>query len=72
MDGIRSHTVRIIHDRAEAIAAALGEAQAADIVLIAGKGHEEYQIHGDGRRPFSDAAEALRQLMGGGPPREQP
>ena len=60
--GIRAHTVRIIHDRAQAIATALGEAAAADIVLIAGKGHETYQVYGTQRREFSDHREALRHL----------
>ena len=34
----------------------------ADIVLIAGKGHEDYQIYGDTRRSFSDRREAQRYL----------
>jgi UDP-N-acetylmuramoyl-L-alanyl-D-glutamate--2,6-diaminopimelate ligase len=59
---IHSHRVRVIHDRAAAIAAALGEAAAADLVLIAGKGHEDEQVYGDTPRPFSDRAEALRHL----------
>jgi UDP-N-acetylmuramoyl-L-alanyl-D-glutamate--2,6-diaminopimelate ligase len=41
-------------DRAEAIERALVEAQPLEIVLIAGKGHEEYQIIGTERRHFSD------------------
>jgi UDP-N-acetylmuramoyl-L-alanyl-D-glutamate--2,6-diaminopimelate ligase len=60
--GIRSRGVRIIHDRGDAIATALNEAAPADIVLIAGKGHEEYQIYGDVRRRFSDRHEAVRHL----------
>jgi UDP-N-acetylmuramoyl-L-alanyl-D-glutamate--2,6-diaminopimelate ligase len=60
--GIKSRTARIIHDRGAAIAAALKEAQAIDLVLIAGKGHEDYQIYGDTRRSFSDRDEALRYL----------
>jgi UDP-N-acetylmuramoyl-L-alanyl-D-glutamate--2,6-diaminopimelate ligase len=46
--------VRIEHNRAVAIAAALQEAAADDIVLIAGKGHETVQIIGDKALPFSD------------------
>ena len=38
----------------EAIATALKEASAVDLVLIAGKGHEDYQIYGTTRRAFSD------------------
>jgi UDP-N-acetylmuramoyl-L-alanyl-D-glutamate--2,6-diaminopimelate ligase len=60
--GIVKHASRIIHDRGEAIATALTEAAAPDMVLIAGKGHEDYQIYGDVRRSFSDRREALRCL----------
>jgi UDP-N-acetylmuramoyl-L-alanyl-D-glutamate--2,6-diaminopimelate ligase len=60
--GIKSREVRVIHDRGEAIATALKEAHAVDLVLIAGKGHEDYQIYGDTRRSFSDRSEALRVL----------
>jgi UDP-N-acetylmuramoyl-L-alanyl-D-glutamate--2,6-diaminopimelate ligase len=60
--GIKSHAARIIHDRGEAIATALKEAKAEDVVLIAGKGHEDYQIYGDTRRSFSDRREAQRYL----------
>ena len=45
---------RVEHDRALAIRAAVGRSGPQDVVLIAGKGHEEYQIHGSERRPFSD------------------
>jgi len=60
--GIKSHAARVINDRSEAIATALTEAAAGDMVLIAGKGHEDYQIYGDVRRSFSDRTEALRHL----------
>ena len=60
--GMKSGAVRVIHDRGEAIATALREAQALDLVLIAGKGHEDYQIYGETRRSFSDRSEALRYL----------
>ena len=60
--GIKSRTPRgSIHDRGAAIAAALNEAAAADVVLIAGKGHEDYQIYGATRRSFSDRLEALQR-----------
>ncbi len=49
-------SVRVIYDRATAIATAIGDASANDLVLIAGKGHEEYQIYGRERRAFSDRA----------------
>jgi UDP-N-acetylmuramoyl-L-alanyl-D-glutamate--2,6-diaminopimelate ligase len=60
--GIKSRPARVIHDRGAAIATALNEARAADVVLIAGKGHEDYQIYGATRRGFSDRQEALRYL----------
>jgi UDP-N-acetylmuramoyl-L-alanyl-D-glutamate--2,6-diaminopimelate ligase len=60
--GIKSRTARVIHDRGEAIGAALREARAGDVVLIAGKGHEDYQIYGQTRRDFSDRREAQRYL----------
>lgn len=41
-------------DRARAIAAAIGMAGAGDVVLVAGKGHEDYQIVGLEKRHFSD------------------
>jgi UDP-N-acetylmuramoyl-L-alanyl-D-glutamate--2,6-diaminopimelate ligase len=52
-------------DRKAAIRLALSEARASDIVLIAGKGHEQVQITQAGSAPFDDrqvAAEALRGL----------
>jgi UDP-N-acetylmuramoyl-L-alanyl-D-glutamate--2,6-diaminopimelate ligase len=60
--GIKAHAARVIPDRAAAIAAALNHAGAADVVLIAGKGHEDYQIYGATRRSFSDRGEALKIL----------
>ncbi len=47
--------VRVIHDRSDAIATAIGAARAGDVVLIAGKGHEQVQIVGVEQRPFSDS-----------------
>ena len=60
--GIKTHSVRVIHDRSTAIGTALSEARSVDLVLIAGKGHEDYQIYGQSRRSFSDRLEALRYL----------
>jgi len=56
-------SVATILDRAEAIRAAVDEAQAGDALIIAGKGHETYQILSTGTIPFDDrtaAREALR------------
>jgi UDP-N-acetylmuramoyl-L-alanyl-D-glutamate--2,6-diaminopimelate ligase len=44
----------IEHDRAQAIRTTLARAAPADLVLIAGKGHEAYQIYGSERRAFRD------------------
>jgi len=49
-----------IVDRADAIAWALSQAQPADVVLIAGKGHEAYQDAGGRKCPFSDVDEARK------------
>jgi len=45
---------RIEHDRGRAIREALLEAATGDVVVVAGKGHEDYQIVGVERRAFSD------------------
>jgi len=44
----------VIHDRARAIETAVREAGADDVVVVAGKGHEDYQLYGKERRSFSD------------------
>ena len=58
----RPQDVRIERDRARAIALALADGAAGDAVLIAGKGHEDYQIVGAERRHFSDREVALAAL----------
>ena len=45
---------RIVPDRREAIGQAVTSADKGDIVVIAGKGHEDYQIVGGSRNPFDD------------------
>jgi UDP-N-acetylmuramoyl-L-alanyl-D-glutamate--2,6-diaminopimelate ligase len=50
------------HDRAAAIGAALAAAAAGDVVLVAGKGHEDYQLVGAERRAFSDLAQVRAAL----------
>jgi UDP-N-acetylmuramoyl-L-alanyl-D-glutamate--2,6-diaminopimelate ligase len=54
---------KAIVDRREAIQAAVQEAQPGDVVLIAGKGHEDYQILGKEKVHFSDQEEARKALM---------
>jgi len=58
--------VRCVPDRREAIHAAIAEAHAGDVVVIAGKGHEDYQILRDRTIHFDDrevAAEAIRAVL---------
>lgn len=52
----------VIEDRAAAIAFAINSAADDDIVLVAGKGHEQFQQTGDVKRPFSDYAIAFANL----------
>jgi UDP-N-acetylmuramoyl-L-alanyl-D-glutamate--2,6-diaminopimelate ligase len=60
--GFRSDHYEKIVDRAEAIARAIEMAQPRDIVLIAGKGHENYQEFADHTVPFDDVQVARRAL----------
>lgn len=63
VEGYSTYQVEI--DRAKAIGTALALARAGDAVLIAGKGHEDYQIFADKTIRFVDrevATEALRSL----------
>lgn len=53
-----------VPDRREAIHRAVAAARPGDLVVIAGKGHEECQIHAEGITPFSDAREARSALAG--------
>jgi UDP-N-acetylmuramoyl-L-alanyl-D-glutamate--2,6-diaminopimelate ligase len=50
-------------DRAKAIRHAISTSAAEDVILIAGKGHEDYQIVGQEKRPFSDFDVARRVLQ---------
>jgi UDP-N-acetylmuramoyl-L-alanyl-D-glutamate--2,6-diaminopimelate ligase len=56
-DGVAGECV-VELDRAKAIAGAIAAADAADVILIAGKGHEGFQEIAGRRLPFSDAAVA--------------
>ena len=53
-------------DRRKAIALAIDEAKAGDIVLIAGKGHEKIQVTSAGTVPFDDIEEATKALYAAG------
>ncbi len=69
--GVTGHDeVGVIEDRREAIHAAVRGARPGDVVLLAGKGHEDHQEIAGVKRPFSDIAEAvaaLAQREGGAP-----
>ncbi|MFW2373376.1 MAG: UDP-N-acetylmuramoyl-L-alanyl-D-glutamate--2,6-diaminopimelate ligase [Gammaproteobacteria bacterium] len=54
--------IEIIRDRKQAIVHAIASASEQDIVLIAGKGHEDYQIVGEIKYPFSDRGIVAEQL----------
>lgn len=58
----RDEDYLVIEDRAEAIDSALKMAEAGDLVMIAGKGHEDYQILNSGRIHFDDREVARRFL----------
>jgi UDP-N-acetylmuramoyl-L-alanyl-D-glutamate--2,6-diaminopimelate ligase len=60
---VRATSVRVEHDRREAILSTLQTATADDVVVVAGKGHEDYQIYGTEYRPFSDQA-VIREYFG--------
>jgi len=60
--GFRSTHYEKIADRTEAIRHAAAMAQARDLVLIAGKGHEKYQEFADHNIPFDDIQVARRAL----------
>ncbi len=55
--------VRLEVDRSRAIGLAAAQAQVADVVLVAGKGHEDYQEIQGVRRPFSDREEVRAALL---------
>jgi UDP-N-acetylmuramyl-tripeptide synthetase len=59
---IGAPAAEVILERAEAIRRTVGKAHPADVLLIAGKGHESYQEIAGVRRPFSDVAEARAAL----------
>lgn len=63
MQGIRNHeNVCTMHDREEAIRFAVTSASLQDVVLVAGKGHEEYQIIGSKKTAYSDRV-VVRNLL---------
>lgn len=65
--GVQGEAYEVFVDRKEAIYHAVREANEDDVILIAGKGHETYQIIGDKTYDFDDrlmAKEAIKKLKG--------
>jgi len=60
--GGADHAYSMLPDRRAAIELAIRIARPGDTVVLAGKGHEDYQIVGRERFPFSDQDEARRAL----------
>ena len=59
----RAH-YRVIADRESAIRHAVEHARPNDVILLAGKGHEKYEINQNGRRPFDERAVVQKALAG--------
>jgi UDP-N-acetylmuramoyl-L-alanyl-D-glutamate--2,6-diaminopimelate ligase len=71
-DGARSagardgETLWVIDDRQEAVGHAIGLAQDGDVVLLAGKGHEQSMVYGTEQRPWDDRTAARDSLAAAG------
>ncbi|MEH7274485.1 UDP-N-acetylmuramoyl-L-alanyl-D-glutamate--2,6-diaminopimelate ligase [Neobacillus vireti] len=63
-DGVAGKSYITIPDRKEAIVTAINQAAAGDVILIAGKGHETYQIIGDNVYDFDDRVVAREAIEG--------
>jgi UDP-N-acetylmuramoyl-L-alanyl-D-glutamate--2,6-diaminopimelate ligase len=67
IDGIKKHNYTVCPDRQDAINQAVSMAKEGDSVLIAGKGHEDYQETGGSRHYFSDrecVKQAIKERLG--------
>ncbi|MET0279590.1 MAG: UDP-N-acetylmuramoyl-L-alanyl-D-glutamate--2,6-diaminopimelate ligase, partial [Steroidobacteraceae bacterium] len=62
--GLGAAPVMVIRDRRGAILESLAQARSGDLVLVAGKGHETYQLVGNETHYFSDQ-QVLREALGG-------
>jgi UDP-N-acetylmuramoyl-L-alanyl-D-glutamate--2,6-diaminopimelate ligase len=62
--GMRGENHEVAMDRRAAIRRAVSMALPGDIVLVAGKGHEDYQEFADHKVPFDDVAEAASAIRG--------
>jgi UDP-N-acetylmuramoyl-L-alanyl-D-glutamate--2,6-diaminopimelate ligase len=59
---VNHHDVLVIQDRREAIAKAVSVGSPGDIILLAGKGHEDYQVVGTKKKHFDDIEELEKAL----------
>lgn len=57
-----AQNVRFVEGRGQAIAEIIASASANDVIVLAGKGHEDYQEINGQRQPFSDLEEAAKAL----------
>ncbi len=62
--GVQRNTYQVIPDRKEAIYTAVSQASTGDVILIAGKGHETYQIIGSVVHDFDDRLVARQAIEG--------
>lgn len=60
--GVPNDHPEVYIDRREAITKAVESAKSGDVILIAGKGHEDYQILGRTKHHFDDCEEAAKAL----------
>ena len=58
----KPESVQFVHGRGQAIAQLIAAASADDVLVLAGKGHEDYQEINGERQPFSDLVEAAKAL----------
>jgi len=61
--GMRLDGVQVVVDRTQAIEQAIAKAGTQDVVLLAGKGHEDYQEIQGVKHPFSDMDKARAALL---------
>ena len=64
LEGIDGKSYKVEPDREKAIALAVSLAEKGDIIVLAGKGHEDYQIIGKTKRHFDDREMALKYMSG--------
>jgi UDP-N-acetylmuramoyl-L-alanyl-D-glutamate--2,6-diaminopimelate ligase len=62
MGGVKQNAISI-ENRADAISHAIKNAHAGDVILLAGKGHENYQEIAGVKYPFSDVELAQKMLQ---------